>query len=484
MNWEMEKTFLILINNAYRMGEFHLALAKSLKSKGANVLLAFTDKLSVHTESIDIKGFKHYIFSEFFKSHYNECHIKDKYQNVNINKTYYSEYDRNIIFGKTKFKGNEYYQSLMANLINFFDLIYTKNKVDFCLYESISNSFAYIAYETGKVNNVQYCGYAGSRLKNRFELYTEEFGSITIFKKTFDTISFEDLPQPEKDEVKMYLSKYKTNILPSYHPQKTALDWNFSLFKKYFDKKKINLIKGSILYILKEREFIKFSYQIENPLIELYRAFIKQIKKQYITRVANKYFDKPRTEDKYFLYPQHFKPEASTSVLARHFCSDITVIENIAFNLPFGCYLYVKEHFVNYGRMSLSYYKALKNIPNVKLIGCEENTKTLIDHSLGIITLTSTVGFEALLSAKPVFVFGNVFYECHPNCRKLNSFETLEQQLKDLSVDNNPEINLRFISAYRKISFEGNIYYFLGEKGYSTENFTEPFIKAINERFH
>jgi hypothetical protein len=74
----------------------------------------------------------------------------------------------------------------MCNLINFFDFIYEEYKVDFCLYESISNRFAYIAYEVLRKNGVQYCGYAGCRLKGYFKLYTEEFGSKDYFKEIYD----------------------------------------------------------------------------------------------------------------------------------------------------------------------------------------------------------------------------------------------------------------------------------------------------------
>ena len=53
---------------------------------------------------------------------------------------------------------------------------------------------------------------------------------------------------------------------------------------------------------------------------------------------------------KIYLFPLQLKPESSTSVLARYYCDDLSVIKNIAFNIPFGCKLYVKEHFVNYGK--------------------------------------------------------------------------------------------------------------------------------------
>lgn len=479
------KKYLILVNSANMMGEYHIGLGDELVSKGQNVTYAFIDKLPIYREKLDVDNKNVYIFSEYFKQNFsNNKIVPEKYKDININKLYFSDYDRiNKYSGVKKFK-DDYYQSLMINLINFFDEIQNENKFDFCIYESISNSFAYAAFEVLKRNGVSYCGYAGCRLKDRFELYTEEFGSVNFFKNKFENTNVSNISLTDSFFADEYLKKYSSNITtPSYHPKKTHLDWNYSIFKNYLTRKKINFVIGSIIYLVKESKTAKYSFQSPNPLKEIFVGLKFQLKKQYRLKVANKYFDKINKNEKFYLYPQHFKPEASTSVLSKHFCDDIAIITNIAFNLPFGTKLYVKEHFVNFGRLPLSYYKTLKNIPNVKLISHNQNIKHLIENSEAIITHTSTVGFEALMLNKPVFVFGNVFYECHPNCRKIYDFENFHNQILDLSVNKDPDINRRFIVAYKNSSYEGNIYYSLF-KNYKIKDFTEPFINALNERFH
>jgi hypothetical protein len=476
------KKYLILINNAFKMGHYHVALGNELKRAGNDVIYAFVDKLPFYIEKLDIGDAKYYVFAEYFKAHYNENEFDSKYLSINVNKLFFSDYDRCLVYEGLKFKGNDYYKRLMCNLINFFDSIYKEDKIDFCLYESISNSFAYTAYEVLRKNGTQYCGYAGCRLKGHFELYTEKFGSRDYFKEIYNQINESDIPSHKLIEIDNYLSMYGEKEMPSYHPRKTSLDWNFSLFKRYFNLDKLLVLKGAFVYLVKEHQYIKYSYQSQNPLTGIFKGFSKQVRKIYTVRASRKYFDKPQLDEKYFLYPQHFKPEASTSVLARHYCSDLSVIENIAFNLPFGSYLYVKEHFVNFGRLPLEHYRKLKKIPNVRLIACDTNTKELIEKSLGVITLTSTVGYEALMMNKPVYVFGNVFYECHPNCRKVLSYEELYSKLFDLTTDNNKSLNRCFIYAYTQIAYPGNIYYNISSN-YADDYFTRPFINAINKRF-
>lgn len=464
------------------MGHYHIALGNSIERSGNKVIYALVDRLPFYTEKIEIPVNEYYVFSEYFKEHYDVLSFNDKYSSININKIYYSDYDRNVVYAGRRFQGNEYYQRLMTNLINFFDCICSENQIDYCIYESISNSFAYAAFEVLKLNDVAYCGYAGCRLKGRFELYTEEFGARDYFKNIFNKTTLKDISEEELQWVNQYLLSYQNEIMPSYHPQNTSLDWNFSLLKRYCDLDKWRMLKGAVLFNIFESKYLRFSYQSGNPIFDILNGFLKQLRKVAVVKYSKKYFDDVKQGDRYFLYPQHFKPEASTSVLSRHYCSDIAVIENIAFNLPFGSFLYVKEHFVNFGRMPLSYYKKLKNIPNVKLISCDEKTKTLIERSLGVITLTSTVGFEALMMGKPVYTFGNVLYDVHPNCRRISSYSALYDELLNLTVDKTPTINQRFIYAYKKISYLGNIYYNL-DKGYKDEFFTEPFICAMNERF-
>lgn len=480
---KQHKTYLILVNAAYKMGEFHVNIGNYIKSSGNKVIYAFTDKLPFYTERFDISNDKYYIFSDFFMSNYDNVSIKPKYKEININKLYFSDFDRNVVHQKMKAIDDSRYESLMPNLINFFDTIISENKIDICIYESISNSFAYTAFEVLKLNDIPYCGYAGSRLSERFELYSEEFGSINDFEIQFLRTDLKNVSKQSYEYAVKFLSKFTSgDEMPTYHPKGTYLDWNHSILKKYFNLGKMRLIFGSFKFLINESRSIKYSYQIGNPVLELLRSFSLQMKKQIRIKIATKYFDEPNDSDKYFVYPQHFKPESSTSVLARHYCDDVALITNIAFNLPPGTKLYIKEHFVNFGRMPNSYYQTLRKIPNVKLISHQENIKLLITKSVGVITLTSTVGFEALLYNKPVFIFGNVFYQCHPNCFKINSYNDISKLLKSKAQDAT-EINKRFLVAYYNHTYSGIVYYNLENINFDQDKFNKQYIGAINEKY-
>ena len=74
----------------------------------------------------------------------------------------------------------------------------------------------------------------------------------------------------------------------------------------------------------------------------------------------------------------------------------------------------------------------------------------MINHSIGIVTLTSTVGYEALLLNKPVITLGSVFYEFHKNCLKCNALSDIPSLLKTLQQEFVLPINYNqnFVLAY------------------------------------
>ena len=75
----------------------------------------------------------------------------------------------------------------------------------------------------------------------------------------------------------------------------------------------------------------------------------------------------------------------------------------------------------------------------------------MIRNSIGVITLTSTVGYEALLLNKPVITLGKVFYSFHDNCTFCDSLlklPTLLRKMRDFSGCLSDRNNRAFIAAY------------------------------------
>ena len=154
----------------------------------------------------------------------------------------------------------------------------------------------------------------------------------------------------------------------------------------------------------------------------------------------------------------HFHPESSTSILAGTYLDEYEVIRNIAFNLPEGVRLYVKDHISAWGYPSLDFYRRVSRLPNLRLLGPNEPTKLLIKASAGVITLTSTVGYEALILKTRVYLYGRVFYEFHKGVIRVENPAKLYDLLSanmNQPIDWDDDYNNDFVCAYYQSTLSG-----------------------------
>jgi capsule polysaccharide export protein KpsC/LpsZ len=89
--------------------------------------------------------------------------------------------------------------------------------------------------------------------------------------------------------------------------------------------------------------------------------------------------------------------------------------------MPVGSYLYVKEHRSMFAEHSFRFYREIKKIRNVRLISPFADTFELIRHAQGVVTLGSTMGFEALMMGTPVLLLGEPWYRAFPGLRRIDT---------------------------------------------------------------
>ena len=115
--------------------------------------------------------------------------------------------------------------------------------------------------------------------------------------------------------------------------------------------------------------------------------------------------------NKYILFALHVTPEKSTSVDCPEFTSHYEYIKKLSLELPADVFIYVKEHVHMLGRRKEIFYKKLLSLPKVKLVDPYIPLFSLIPDCLGIASINSTCGYEALIFNKPVlYASFNAFY--------------------------------------------------------------------------
>lgn len=176
-------------------------------------------------------------------------------------------------------------------------------------------------------------------------------------------------------------------------------------------------------------------------------------------------FDTFDPDKRFYFYPLHLEPEAVVLYHAHGFYTNqIKLIQNIAAQLPPGVYLYVKDHPHDHGYRSADDYLALKSVPNIRLIDTSVSGKQITAKSLGVITLTGTAGFEALLLGKQVYTFAKTFYSQAPGVVRLDHIRQLRAALyaaADRAAIDDNELH-RYLTAYFAALHPGLTDYFAG----------------------
>ncbi len=436
---------LLLSNSAPNYQYFFGHLTKRLHADGHQIAVAVDSNFSRSVNKLDALGFSVEVFSDHFADHKTDFELLARYADFNLNSALLSDFERGEVYGIWDFVDADYLDRLKSALLDFFERIVIKHSIDAILYENVSNAFAHYAFIVSQRHGVEYCGIGSSRLPGRFSITSDPLKDWGP-RQHFEAILSGNL---EIDEAtRSWCDDYLRNLeatTPDYMRSNGLSDIN--LLARYLRKDRFETI-GTLLR--HARMDGRHAFQIGNPVRHYFNLFKRNVARKFRARWLKTYYQPVVQGDKYLVYPLHFHPESSTSVLAGAHLNEYEVIRNIAFNLPAGITLYVKDHLSAYGYPSKDFYRRLKKLPNVRVIAPEEPAKTLVKNSAGVITLTSTMGYEALLLGKTVFLYGSVFYEHHKNVIKVgnpaNLFELIRSTIDKASPDNSYNIN--FIAAY------------------------------------
>lgn len=448
---------LLLSNSAPNYHHFFKALVQLFANDGATVTIAVDSAFSRSENKLDeVQNATIYEFTLFFKQHITDRTLLARYSDFNLNAALLSDFERaqayNIWGRQTSV---EYFDQLKSALLSFYEEIFEKHCIDTVIYENVSNSFSHFALFVAQQKGKTYLGIGGSRLPGRFTVSSDPLNDDSV-EKAFNAIRQGELV-PD-DETRQWARDYISNIetiVPDYM-KINGLD-QVAVFKRYFRRDRIAKI-GSLLRHAKDSRTDAF--QIGNPLLTHLALFRRNLARRIRSGRVRKLYQEPVADERYLLYPLHFHPESSTSILAGAYLDEYEVIRNIAFNLPEGLRLYVKDHVSAWAYPTLDFYRRLRALPNVRLLPPDAPTKQLIKGSEAVITLTSTVGYEALLMHRRVFLYGEVFYGFHKGVTRIGSTANLRDLLNDTIKEEkvwDQKYNEDFASAYHTASYAGSL---------------------------
>jgi hypothetical protein len=111
--------------------------------------------------------------------------------------------------------------------------------------------------------------------------------------------------------------------------------------------------------------------------------------------------------------------------------------------------LLVKEHPSSTGAQSLSFYRQLRNAPNLVFLSAAIDSRTLIRSAEFVTTISGTPAFEAALLETPAIIFSNVFFRELPLVFRCTSPEQLPELVVEVTAaprQNDPDPSVHFLA--------------------------------------
>ena len=432
-NNSRKECVIFLINSAAYSREYFAKLSQAMIRYGISPLFVLDSHLSdvMSGENAALPNAKY--FTDFCKERI--AKPKDSSTSSLLNwHILFSDFDRFLTFGinpPLKKNGPMDYQQAIGFLGQFFEEIFEEYQPKAIVYEQVSNSFAMAAFRSAQKRDVPFFSLAPARIGGHVEISpTGAMRDHVTVGNIWSRIQTEKPSAAAHNLAESFISSIDVQVPDYMRPGGDgAALIKTGIASKYLTREMAQKFVRALRYRMKYRDDAAHAYQFGDPLTAARALFYRAVKRRLrMGAVSRLYKDRVEAE-RFFLYPLHFHPEASTSILASDFVDELSVIKAIAFRLPSDVKLVVKEHPSATALQPLSFYRALDALPNVELLAPHTNAKAMARKSIGVICLTSTLGFEAAALNKPVICLGDVLYGYFPNVRMIEHYGDLDQAL-------------------------------------------------------
>ncbi len=363
--------------------------------------------------------------------------------------------DRRIMWGekfafrqdyKPRFNHNQV-MSIIVEILDSTEELFDRVKPDFVVSFLCVRIGEYAGYLVAKARNIPFLNLRPTRVRNYMTFGTSVFEPSELIKDAYEQYMNKNNEDQWKKKASEYLdfvrnqhARYEGVFLPAQRPPQVG-----SLLR--IPKKKTPLFLLTRL-IQKTKDIMEKEkhYRLTGPKCDrhLPGALIPRLYTKFLNprllRKVDSYFSKryisesELQQNDYVFFPLHTEPEVSLLVYSKPYLNQIEVLRNIAYSLPAGMILLVKEHPAARGKRPLSYYKKIEEIFNVRFADPTLDARPFIVNSKLVATIASSVGFEAILLGKPVLTFGQTPYEILPSSmvKRVRDINKLGENIADL----------------------------------------------------
>ncbi|MBI1812277.1 hypothetical protein HY285_01175 [Candidatus Peregrinibacteria bacterium] len=163
------------------------------------------------------------------------------------------------------------------------------------------------------------------------------------------------------------------------------------------------------------------------------RVWARKLHQHRTFQLYDEHVIQPDLSAPYVYVPLQLQPEATTMPMAGAYVDQERIIQLLAWHLPPGILLYVKEHPAQEELCrSPSFYQSLFEIPSVRFLPRDFDSFALSASSIAIATGTGTAAFEGLFRGKPVLLFGHRFFQYAAGVHLIRTTDDCRQAMEKI----------------------------------------------------
>lgn len=303
-------------------------------------------------------------------------------------------------------------QNIIFKFIYYFKSIFESEKIDAVLFSDVPHgAYDLLIYKIAK------------RMKIRTLFCMPSFwpGKTFIYENLEEIGRLKNLSEEKiniAEDFHKTLPYMKKPTLKASFKKKTSILWNFSEVVK---EKKADFTRNQILYG-------NLKYYIG---IHLQRWLKRSIaNNQYRKLYRDMFIDTIHEGEKFVYFPLHLQPEMTTDTLGKIYFDQILAIEQLRKIIPKDWMIYVKENPKQTSYMrGKRFFSRLKSVPNVRLLGKDIDTYSIMEKCQFVSTITGTAGWEAITGGKHTLIFGLAWYKNFPGVTIYRDDITIEEIL-------------------------------------------------------
>lgn len=328
-----------------------------------------------------------------------------------------------------------YVEALVVNMVRYFETIISQSRYSAVMCQVVDSLIIHVFYQVARKFGVQILALTPNAWiredgKPGFYIGQDEFMHNRRMEEAYDELAKRPMTEDERDRARRYQrTVFEFNILTTYQ----------SITKRPFVVPPFSPNLKRLYAYLKENA-------ARDEGVEYYKIDAFSKAKANVLRVWRRWRSGgllgPKVREilpRSVFFPMQYQPEQTTLIGGIYFANQISVIENVAKALPFGCTLVVKEHPRGRGSRPAWQYKHLAHFPNVMF--CDGDAKDLIKRCDAVVTITSTVGLEAMALDRPVVLLGSCYYDFADIVYKPKSWSEVAQVLRRILIDREYEQN-------------------------------------------